>query len=439
MGEDGQLDPVEHDPSRAQRAKLLSALSLAVVAIAGILYVRPSLQPATPARAIPTSSGQFQLDAVNFISPTTGWILEDLDDFQFAVLGTTDAGRHWKPELVEPTVMQGEYMRFFDVRHGVVSTMGGDPLVYTTEDGGIHWKRHVVDDPYTFAISASFSDPLHGWELIGVGADVPVTAPALVRTTDGGQTWTRLGTTVPGQAQPFAIVFGDQMHGWLDTVASTPVAYKTDDAGATWQAVTLPTPPKGWPEAGGQYFVAVRPVMGGGLVASVVNSARVIGHASGIDVLGYPPLTVRTFDGGGPVVYVYSTFVDSPFSGMGGDNRPGPQGQLQAANQTVMRSVDGGGSWSIVEPPSSGGTLGFAGSLEWWWVGSDAMAITHDGGLTWSPVRIETLDQPVPGSLVLLDRQHAWVGAVVKGATRLFTTSDAGARWTLVSLPLLRL
>src|SRR5579871_1009748 len=120
MGEDAD-DPglSGGNPSRAARAKLLSAVSLAAVAIACIAYLRPTLEPAA-APALPASP-QIQLDAVDFVSPSTGWVLEDLDDFQFAVLGTSDGGRHWKPELLQPSVSQGEYMRFFDARHGVVS------------------------------------------------------------------------------------------------------------------------------------------------------------------------------------------------------------------------------------------------------------------------------------------------------------------------------
>ena len=123
MGEDEEPGLTAGNPSRAARAKLLSAVSLAVVAVACIAYVRPTLQPAA-APALPAGP-QFQLDAVDFVSASTGWVLEDLDDFQFAVLGTTDGGRHWKPELLEPSVSQGEYMRFFDAQHGVVSTPGG--------------------------------------------------------------------------------------------------------------------------------------------------------------------------------------------------------------------------------------------------------------------------------------------------------------------------
>ena len=442
MDQDAESDDLPAEsPSRAHRAKLVSAVSLAVVAIACIAYARPGQQQGTAGTpSVPQASSRFQLDAVDFVNPSTGWVLEDLDDFQFAVLGTTDAGRHWKPELLEPNVLQGEYMRFFDSRHGVVATVGGEPFVYSTDDGGAHWRRDVVYDPYTFAISASFIDPLHGWELIGAGPDVPITSPALVSTTDGGRTWTRLGATVPIGAQPFAVAFSDARHGWLDSVARSPVAYTTDDAGATWHAVPLPEPAAGWPVPEGVYFVAVRPTPAGGVVASVVNSAAVTGRTAGIDVLAYPPLTVRTFDGGSPVEYEFSTLVDTPFASVMTSNRPGSNGgSLQAANQTVMRSVDGGATWTVVSTPSIGGTMGFSSPLEWWWVGADSMAMTHDGGLTWSPVRIETLDQPLTGSLVLLDRQHAWVGAIVKGAVRLFSTSNAGAEWVAVELPSLRL
>src|SRR5437868_8724790 len=370
MGEDEEPGLNAGSPSRAARAKLVSTVSLAIVAIACIAYVRPTLQPVA-APPLPASP-QLQLDAVDFVSPSTGWVLEDLDDFQFAVIGTTDGGRHWKPELVEPSVSQGEYMRFFDARRGVVSTPGGEPVLFTTEDGGLHWERHIVFDIHTFAVAASFTDPLHGFELIGAAPDVPLSSPALVRTSDGGRTWTRLAVAVPPSVEAFAIAFSDAQHGWLDTVAAAPDAYATDDGGATWRAVPLPAPAGGWPVRDGTYFVAVRPTPEGGLVAAVVNSARVAGRASGIDVLGYPPLTVRTFDGGGPVTYRYSTFADSPTASVATDNRPG---QLQAANQTVMRSADGGASWTVVSPPSSGGTLGFTGTLEWWWVGADAMAL----------------------------------------------------------------
>jgi len=437
MGEDAELDDLPGaNPSRAQRAKLLSGAALVVVAVAAVLYARPALPTGAPA---PAPAPRFQLDAVDFVSPTTGWVLEDLDDFEFAVLATTDGGRHWKPQLLEPTVLQGEYMRFFDARHGVVATVGGEPFVYATADGGATWRRDVVYDPNSFGISASFADPLHGWELIGVGPDVPLASPVLVRTADGGRTWTRLGA-VPAKAQPFAVAFSDDRHGWLDTVSHSPVAYATDDAGATWHAVSLPKPRDGWPVPNGVFFVALRPTAQDGVVASVVNSVAVSGRNPGLDVLAYPPLTVRTFDGGAPVEYEYGTLVDTPFSGVTTANRPGINGgSLQAANQTVMRSTDGGDSWTVVTPPSPGGTLGFAGPRDWWWIGPNVLSTTHDGGLSWTQVQSIDLPQPSSGSLVVLDPEHAWVTGTARGSTLLYTTVDGGAHWTAVALPSLNL
>src|SRR5205807_10197381 len=66
--------------------------------------------------------------------------------------------------------------------------------------------------------------------------------------------------------------------------------------GLTWTRVGLPAG-----RGNGEYFVAVRPTTGLGVVASVVYLPPVKGR-SGIGgiVRGYPPLTVRAFDGGRP-------------------------------------------------------------------------------------------------------------------------------------------
>jgi hypothetical protein len=418
------------DPSRSRRAKALSVLSLAIVAIAAALYIRPSLQAATAPS--PRSNGAlgYQLDAADFVDPSTGWVLIDLDSSQFEVLATQDSGRHWKRQLTASSTRPGEYMRFFDARQGVVVSVGGEPVAYSTRDGGLTWSHHVVFDVNSFAISASFADPLHGWVLMDPGDGVPMSATALVRTSDGGVTWTRLGETVTTVAQPFAVMFSDAWHGWLDAVASSPVAYATSDGGESWRPVALPKPAAGWPVPLGWYFVAVRPTLGGGLVASVVNAAHVSGRdASGAAVLSYPPLTVRAFDGGSAILFVYSTFADLGFGGLNAESRPAP------ARQILMSSLDGGGTWHVVSAPGAGGAIGFASALQWWWVGPGQTATSVDGGATWSPVQAGEIAQPVAGSLVVIDPDHAWVIAVVKSTPTLFSTADSGNHWKVVKLP----
>jgi len=424
------------DPSRARRAKAIGALSLIVVAAACVAYLRPSIQPAAPVPTIPVS---YQVDAVDFVDPSTGWVLADLETPAFAVVGTKDAGRTWTTRLVSPSSRHGEYMRFFDRSAGVVVAIGAEAAVYVTRDGGAHWTRRAVNAGDVYVMSASFVDPMHGW-LLGFGAvSTGPGSTVLLRTTDGGATWADLGPAAVPSVQAFAVSFTDRRNGWLDAVAPGPDAYATSDAGATWHPVALPTPATGWPVPHGSFFVAARPTFGNGVIATVVNSNHINGRLGlGTSIVTYPPLTVRTYDGGSPVTYVYTTVVDDSSGGIlhvsDAINKPGPANAVQPASQIGMRSADGGATWSSFVSPA-GGTIGYADALTWWWIGPGLRSKTNDGGLTWSPSQADAVADPLPGSLVVLDGKHAWVGAVLESGPMLFTTSDGGEHWRGVRLP----
>jgi photosystem II stability/assembly factor-like uncharacterized protein len=425
------------DPARVRRAKALGALSLVVVAVACVAYLRPSIQPVPSVPTLPTS---YQLDAVDFVNPSTGWVLADLDTSAFAVVSTKDAGRSWTTRLVSPSSRHGEYMRFFDRSAGVVVAIGAEAAVFATRDGGAHWTRKGVNAGDVYVMSASFVDPMHGW-LLGFGAvSTGLGSTVLLRTTDGGASWKDLGPAAVPSVQAFAVSFTDQRNGWLDAVAPGPYAYTTSDAGATWRQVTLPTPATGWPVPNGSFFVAARPTLGNGVVATVVNSLHINGRfGGGTAVVTYPPLTVRTYDGGSPVTYVYSTFVDGASDGILHINdalhKPGPATQVQAASQIGMRSTDGGQSWTPFVSPAPGGTIGYADAMSWWWIGPGLRSKTADGGLTWSPSQADAVADPLPGSLVVLDSRYAWVSGVSDSGQLLFTTADGGEHWTAVRLP----
>src|SRR5579859_1121708 len=201
------------NPSRARRAKALGALSLVVVAVACAAYLRPSLQPAS---SLPAPSANYQLDAVDFVDPSTGWVLADLDTAAFAVVSTKDAGRSWVTRLVSPSSRHGEYMHFFDRSAGVVVAIGAEAAVFVTRDGGAHWTRRGVDAGDVYVTSASFVDPMHGW-LLGIGAvSTGFGSTVLMSTVDGGATWKDLGAAAVPPVQAFAVSFTDQRNGWLD-------------------------------------------------------------------------------------------------------------------------------------------------------------------------------------------------------------------------------
>jgi hypothetical protein len=62
------------------------------------------------------------------------------------------------------------------------------------------------------------------------------------------------------------------------------------------------------------------------------------------------------------------------------------------------------------------------------------MVIGH-GGTTWTAARNIGVIQPLPGSLQLLDSNHAWFGAMAGTKAVLERTVDGGITWEMIGLP----
>ena len=90
------------------------------------------------------------------------------------------------------------------------------------------------------AQSLSWVSATHGW-MIGSGPCGQTTCTTVVRTTDGGGTWKKLGTlsaplTLEGATGVTEVRFADDLHGW----AFEPALWATSDGGATWQRQAPP-------------------------------------------------------------------------------------------------------------------------------------------------------------------------------------------------------
>jgi len=427
--------PVE--PSRARRALTVMFVSVAAIAAIGVAYVRPPLGtqggPVTP--ALPAT---YQLAGVDFVDANTGWVVATFDSGRYALLHTSDAGRTWSLQLTGPTDQRGVYMRFFDPGHGVLALVGNKPLTFQTADGGRTWSpRPTINNSSAYVQSVSFIDPQRGWLLARSTANPGDVA--LLQTGDGGATWTNLGSPVAGGDEPYRVQFADGAVGWLDSVSVKPHAYRSTDGGVSWTQVSLPAPTGGWP-ATGQFFVAAQPTHGAGVVATVVNFVPYVGRSGiGEQVIAFPPLTVRAFDGGLPVVYRYATFVDaipgSDLRKVGTENKGGAYAQGQAPNQVQLGSLDGGLTWKVIAPPTAPGAIGYSDAETWWWIGSGAWSTSSDGGTTWTDTRNIGVILPLPGSLTVLDSKHAWYGAMAGTHALLERTVDGGITWEMIGLP----
>ncbi len=448
--------------TRAGRALTLIAISVLAIAAAGIAYVHPALalgSSTSSSRASPiTSPVSYQLAGIDFVSATNGWVVAQLDSGDFAILHTADAGRHWARQLAGPTDGRAEYLRFFDGSHGVFVLLGPRALLFQTRDGGITWSRQQVQEGGGYVLSASFVDATHGWLLTPSSADPGAGIGELFRTADGAVSWVVLGQPAGSTDQPYRVVFADSNRGWLYSRSAGAYAYSTQDSGKTWQRVALPTPQGGWPAPQGQFFVAAQPTAQNGVVVTVVNFAQSTGRsAAGQAIVGYPPLTVHSFDGGSAITYTYSTSADMTPSSFPTDVvGSGPAGigyPNQPPNELRMTSLDGGRTWSASPaapvfassaqfdwfgssaPPTLFGTTAYVDATHWWWLASGLLYKTDDAGRTWASGHHVDVPTQFVGSLDLVDSNHAWLGGMIGTEPVVFTTANAGVQWTRVTLP----
>ncbi len=428
-----EVDPV--DGARVRRAVVLIAIAAVVMAGVGLGYLHPSFgSTAQPAPNVPSAAApvaNYALSALDFVNPTTGWAVVTFDDGDYLVIGTTNAGRAWAPQLTGPTNGHSAYLKFFDGRDGVFALTGARPLVYHTADGGRTWQAHAAVTAQSAVLAYSLADAADGWMLVQVDPHSPGDAH-LYRTADAGTTWKDLGRPVSLPDQAYSVAFSTGGVGWLATLSSGPHAYRSGDYGATWTKVDVPTP-KGWP-AVAQYLVAAQP-LGSAVVASIVAVAPASGRSGvGATILDYPPLKVRAFDGGVPVTYFYGVATDTMSWQVTG-LRATEVLQVQAPNQSQFFSDDDGTSWTRVNLPTAQGTIGVLDAWNWWWVGHGAWSMTADAGQTWSAQRHLVMPPALEGSLQVLDPKHAVYATMIASRPAIVFSSDGGSTWNTVDLP----
>lgn len=114
------------------------------------------------------------------------------------------------------------------------------PVVLYTEDGGKTWVNRVVD------ISSSFPLGEWGWKIqflndrVGFVSLENFSQGAILKTTDGGQTWTRLRINDPQENTNLeGIGFIDENKGWVggwgDADFEGGFSSSTEDGGQNWQ------------------------------------------------------------------------------------------------------------------------------------------------------------------------------------------------------------
>lgn len=221
------------DPRSAGGARRGCRLVAMILAAASMAFL------AAPARAgwvtlpnapiAPASCARH--DDVCFVSPDSGWIVNGAGQIH----RTTDGGQSW---TLQTTV--SNYLRcvgFATPLKGWAGALFGTPKLYATDNAGVTWTPVTnIPDPVPAGIcglSVVNSSVVYG---CGRYDGPPAT---LVKTTNGGATWTTLDMA-PYATSLIDVHFFDELNG-LAVGGTGPfssrhaVILSTSDGGATWQ------------------------------------------------------------------------------------------------------------------------------------------------------------------------------------------------------------
>ncbi|HEY3268979.1 MAG TPA: YCF48-related protein [Armatimonadota bacterium] len=372
-----------------------------------------------------------RLNGVTFADSLHGWIVggDDLDgpaSPNRVSLRTTDGGVTWTGSLSIPGVplMQAQ---FLDDARGWATDSAGSLL--RSVDGGQTWSPQTTPIGYVGAVQ--FVDAQHGW----------ANGQSLWRTSDGGSAWEDLTWVTDGSAHDFQ--FLDALHGF-SVHGGQP--YRTEDGGLTWQplfpgadrpsfrAVSFPDARTGWALAGGG--VAWRTADAGAHWTPANLSIPTSQHADDIVftdalngwVVGGSGMIRHTVDGGATWKPQTSGSLDDLTTVFALD----ADHAWARGSASFLRTVNGGQSW---EPLPTGGRFHFVSPTIGFRVSRNVVQRSDDGGLHWGDVAV--LDAGFTlGRIHFLDADNGLLGGYYRAsadATRqsaVLRTTDGGKTWT---------
>jgi hypothetical protein len=160
---------------------------------------------------------------ITFVNENTGWVCGN----NSSMYKTTNGGQNWFA-LSVPTTSVVRAMCFLNESLGWVVTLE-DHLILKTTDGGETWtEQNSGLTGNQHLINVLFTDELNGFVL---GFNLPEYQHYILKTTDGGETWTPNYNFQSNTLN--SVYFINHDVGWIG--GSNGLLIKTTDAGETWQ------------------------------------------------------------------------------------------------------------------------------------------------------------------------------------------------------------
>ena len=172
-----------------------------------------------------------RFDDVFFLNENLGWAA---NGYYAAIYKTTDGGLNWTEQLNENDIPGSYYFRnieFLNENIGFIGTLSG--TFFKTIDGGINWTEVTNISPNPNAICGL--DAVGTSTVYGCGAYFN---PAhIIKSTDSGDTWTFIDMSSYANAL-VEVLFLDELTGFAAGRDSNGgIILKTIDGGLTWSEI----------------------------------------------------------------------------------------------------------------------------------------------------------------------------------------------------------
>jgi len=205
-------------------------------------FLRSSLAFVLFLIALPAFSQSASVQAFHLVNGKSGWLQANNRLFWTDTLGT-----QWTeitPAVASAPAIDGIFFRPDGA--GVALLTSADAATFTialTPDHGAHWSYKPLPSPFPAGLSFGgkavpyFADAQHGWLMLSLQSGSAFRMGILLRTSDGGLTWTQ----APRPPVGGDLYFTDALHGWIGHGPQGDELYQTSDAGQTWRSTTLPS------------------------------------------------------------------------------------------------------------------------------------------------------------------------------------------------------
>ncbi len=341
----------------------------------------------------------FDVQYIHMIDPEHGWAIGGSERRSDSVLRTEDGGSSWQ-EVSPPQEFNNEVPlmavgNFLDANTGwALYFPVGDSQpgklqalrVWQTDDGGKFWRASAPSQVEfigaSFApASIQFADREHGWILARYGGSGMHRYPVyLLSSRDGGGSWQILEDPYEGLYLQSCPKSGMDWHP--DGIGVVTISYCPFDsaeihislnAGQSWESIRLPLPENEAERLGSTSCEAHSPI---------VFAEDDIVVASECPIWSDEPQSIH-------LLYT------STDQGASWDIHEYPGGALQyvggdvimALGREIFHSDDRGRTWSSVKQVSWDGQFSFVDPLHGWAVARDddeiALVRTVDGGASW--------------------------------------------------------